>query len=133
MNRSDFVRRVAVASDRQALFPLGDVSITLLASRRLAALGLKPADLIVRHQAGDWGEIDQQDRAMNEQSLRERQRFFSSYEIEAERFWVLTAADRSSTVICLPVDPTPDTPPASPSPDEERANTPGSHPKQPGG
>ena len=40
---------VRIASDLQALFPLGDVRITPLASKRLEALGLKPADLVVRH------------------------------------------------------------------------------------
>jgi hypothetical protein len=43
---------------------------------------------------------------MNEGSLEEKQRFFSSYEIEEERFWVLTMADRSVTIVFLPGGPT---------------------------
>ena len=52
------------------------------------------------------------DLAMNEESLSEEQRFFSVYEIEEERFWVLTSADRSSTIVFLPGDSAPHPPPA---------------------
>jgi hypothetical protein len=110
MNRSDFALRAAVATDRRALFPLGEVSTTRAAFDRLRALGLDPSDLIARHQAGDWGDIDDADVAMNEESLHEKQRFFSSYEIEEERFWVLTTANRSSTTVFLPGDSAPDPP-----------------------
>ena len=111
MRRSDFMRRAAVASDRPALFTLGETSTTRSALERLHALGLKPSDLIVRHQTGDWGDVDEADYALNEESLHEKQRFFSSYEIEKERFWVLTTADRSRTIVFLPGGP-PDPPPA---------------------
>ena len=113
MKRSDFVLRATVATDRRALFSLGEVSTTRSAFKKLYALGLKPSDLIVRHQTGDWGDIDDADHAMNEESLHEKQRFFSSYEIEKERFWVLTTADRSRTIVFLPGIPS-DPPAADP-------------------
>ena len=112
MKRRDFVLRAAMASERNARFRLGEVSTTRSAFERLHALGLEPSDLIARHQVGDWGDVDDADLAMNEESLSEEQRFFSAYEIEAERFWVLTSADRSSTVVFLPGDSAPDPPPA---------------------
>ena len=115
MKRSDFVLRVAMATERSARFPLGEVSTTRSALERLHALGLEPSDLIARHQVGDWGDIDDADFAMNEESLKEKQRFFSTYEIEEKRFWVLTSADRSSTLVFLPGDAPPDPPPADPS------------------
>jgi hypothetical protein len=108
MKRSDFVLRAALATERSALFPLGEVSTTRSALKRLDALGLKPWDLIVRHQTGDWGDIDDADLAMNEESLYEKQRFFSSYEIDDERFWVLTTPNRSSTTVFIPGDAPPD-------------------------
>jgi uncharacterized protein affecting Mg2+/Co2+ transport len=60
---------------------------------------------------------------MNEESSDEEHRFLSSYDIEAERFWVLTSPDRSrtwvltkanrsSTTFFLPGDAAPD--PADP-------------------
>jgi hypothetical protein len=112
MERRDFVLRAAMASERSARFPLGEVSTTRSAFERLDALGLEPSDLIARHQVGDWGDVDDADLAMNEESLSEGQRFFSAYEIEAERFWVVTSADRSSTTVFLPGDAAPDPPPA---------------------
>ena len=115
MRRRDFVLRAAMAGEKIARFPLGEVNTTRSAFERLHALGLEPSDLIARHQVGDWGDVDDADLAMNEESLKEEQRFFSAYEIEAERFWVLTSADRSSTIVFLPGDSALDPPPASPS------------------
>ena len=112
MKRRDFVLRAAMACERGARFPLGEVSTARSAFERLHALALEPSDLIARHQVGDWGDVDDADFAMNEESLNEEQRFFSVYEIEAERFWVLTSADRSSTIVFLPGDSAPDPPPA---------------------
>ena len=112
MKRKDFVLRAAMASEGSARFPLGEVSTTRSAFERLHGLGLEPSDLIARHQVGDWGDVDAADLAMNEESLSEEQRFFSAYEIEAERFWVLTSADRSSTIVFLPGDSAPNPPPA---------------------
>lgn len=102
MNRRKFVSYPAAATGRRVLFALGEVSTTHAALERLHALGLEPSDLIARHQVGDWGEVDDTDYAMNEEGLHQEQRVFSSYEIENERFWVLTAADRSSTIVFLP-------------------------------
>jgi hypothetical protein len=101
-----------VATERRARFTLGEVTTTRSALERLHALGLDPTDLLARHQVGDWGDLDDADYAMNEESLHEEQRFFSAYEIESERFWVVTAPDRSSTIVFLPGDAPPDPPPA---------------------
>jgi hypothetical protein len=107
MKRSDFVLRAAMATELRALFPLGEVSTTRFAFDRLHALGLEPSDLIARHQVGDWGDVDDGDRAMNVESLYEEQRL-SEYEIDEERFWVLTTADRSHTIVFLPGHALPD-------------------------
>lgn len=105
MKRRDFLLRAGMAAERRALFPLGETSIARSARERLDALGVELSQLIVRHHTGDWGDVDDADLAMNEESLHEKQRFFSSYEIEEERFWVLTTADRSHTIVFLPGDP----------------------------
>ena len=112
MRRSDFVLRTAMATERCARFPLGEVSTTRSAFERLHALGLAPADLIARHQAGDWGDVDDRNRARNEESLCKEKRFLSSYDIEEERFWVLTTASPSRTMAFLPGDEPPGRPPA---------------------
>jgi hypothetical protein len=126
MNQSEFVLCSAMAAGRRARFPLGEVRTTPSAFERLQALELEPSNLLARHQVGDWGDVADTDRARNEESFREGQRFFSSYHIEKERFWVLTTADRSRTwvlakadrsspMVFLSGDATPDPPPANPS------------------
>lgn len=60
---------------------------------------------IQRHQAGDWGEVDEEDRQANERALIEGTRLFSVYHAaNRKKFWITTEADRQSTTILLPED-----------------------------
>jgi hypothetical protein len=83
-------------------FPLGRVVATPGALKLLEEASEDPLHYLVRHRSGDWGEIDPQDRRENERSLKHGWRILSSYPIGAERIWVLTEADRSTTTILLP-------------------------------
>lgn len=59
--------------------------------------------LLDRHQAGDWGEIEEEDRGVNEEALKEGARIFSVYQLSGgTKVWIITEADRSSTCILLP-------------------------------
>jgi hypothetical protein len=56
-----------------------------------------------RHARGDWGELDPEDWAENELSLKEGFRLFSVYHsTQGVKFWIITEADRSGTTILLP-------------------------------
>jgi hypothetical protein len=56
-----------------------------------------------RHSNGDWGEVNAEDAAENELSLREGFRLLSAYTITSGiRIWVITERDRSGTTILLP-------------------------------
>ena len=56
-----------------------------------------------RHLTGDWGELDEHDRRVNEHALLHGGRLFSAYgDRHAKRFWIITEADRSATTILLP-------------------------------
>lgn len=56
-----------------------------------------------RHARGDWGELDSEDWAENELSLKEGFRLFSVYHSDqGVKFWIITEADRSTTTILLP-------------------------------
>ena len=73
------------------------------------ALGtINPADIMVglrRHVRGDWGELDEHDRQVNEQALRDGSRLLSAYTASTGRqFWIITEWDRSVTTILLPED-----------------------------
>lgn len=69
---------------------------------------IEPLDLLRRHQQGDWGDLDQHDRAANLAALKDGSRLLSFYEIAHQKLWVMTEAagedgvTRASTCILLP-------------------------------
>lgn len=74
-----------------------------------AALGvLSRTDIVTalrRHAAGDWGEVDDEDRAANDDALTTGGRLLSVYRsANGTAFWVVTEADRSVTTVLLPED-----------------------------
>lgn len=83
--------------------PLGNVVITPNALDQLA-----PADVqrgIQRHQAGDWGDLGEEDWQENDTALRTGLRLLSSYRsARGVTFWVITEADRSATTLLMPDD-----------------------------
>ena len=85
------------------LFPLGQCVATPGALAALEEAGQSPADFLNRHVAGDWGEIDRDDKGLNEQALKEGARIFSVYQTsKGVKVWVITEADRASTCVLLP-------------------------------
>ncbi|MEW6160493.1 MAG: hypothetical protein AB1813_23930 [Verrucomicrobiota bacterium] len=82
-------------------FPLGRIMATPKVLQTLANSDIHEA--LTRHQAGDWGDVDEHDRKENELSLREGFRLFSVYHsIGGIRFWIITEADRSQTTVLFP-------------------------------
>jgi hypothetical protein len=62
---------------------------------------------LTRHARGDWGDIDPEDRGVNEAALAQGARIMSVYKLaddSDERIWIITEADRSSTTVLLPSD-----------------------------
>ena len=61
-----------------------------------------------RHCQGDWGDLCEDDKAMNDESLEAERsggwtdRLFSSYETDVGKIYVITECDRSATTILLP-------------------------------
>jgi hypothetical protein len=92
------------------LFEVGLVVATPEALALAKAGAFNPAELLKRHQAGDWGDLDAFDRRENERALRSGARIFSAYQTpQGGRVWIITeAADdagaRRSTCILLPED-----------------------------
>jgi hypothetical protein len=85
-----------------AKFRLGRIVTTSHAQEVLRNEDILTA--IGRHQAGDWGEVDQDDHRANDRALVERTRIVSAYRSNGVRFWIITEADRSSTTVLLPED-----------------------------
>jgi hypothetical protein len=85
------------------LFPLGQLVATPGALALLERLGIQPATLLSRHVRGDWGTLSGDDRQANTEALSNGARILSSYPVGvAERVWIITEADRSSTTVLLP-------------------------------
>lgn len=84
-------------------FSLGQVVATPGVLRALEIANQLPFEFLARHQAGDWGEVDEEDRAENELSVDKGFRILSAYRTNNNvRIWVITEADRSATTILLP-------------------------------
>ena len=69
---------------------------------------LTPADIqrgLQRHQAGDWGDLGEEDWQENDQAVQAGMRLLSSYRSDSGvQFWIITEADRSATTLLLPDD-----------------------------
>ena len=87
----------------EALFPLGQIVATPGALEALTRANQTPGEILSRHAAADWGELDAHDVAENLYSLKHGFRVLSSYRTNAgETLWLITEADRASTTILLP-------------------------------
>ena len=86
-------------------FSLGRVVATPGALQALAEAGQDPREFLARHQAGDWGEVPEEDTQENEYSLEHGFRLLSAYTLQTGvRLWLITEADRSATTILEPED-----------------------------
>ena len=85
------------------LFRLGRIVATPNALSQLTQLEILRA--LQRHQAGDWGDVDVEDRQANDRALQEGTRLFSVYHSATGiKFWVITEADHEATTFLLPED-----------------------------
>jgi hypothetical protein len=86
-----------------AKFRLGHVVSTPNALSQLSQEDILMA--IRRHQSGDWGDLDTEDKAANDRALVERTRVFSVYRSAlGVKFWLITETSRRVTTILLPED-----------------------------
>ncbi len=87
-------------------FPVGQMVATPAALKALESVGVVVFDLLLRHGAGDWGDVCAEDAEENERSLRMGNRVLSSYTVgtgsEPVKVWIVTEADRSATTVLLP-------------------------------
>lgn len=89
-------------------FPLGYVAATagvydlMVASPDFLQFVGKCID---RHNAGDWGDLDPEDKQLNDASLHDGGRLMSAYEYPknpAWKIWIITEWDRSATTVLFP-------------------------------
>ena len=84
-------------------FPLGQLVSTPAALDALTQSGQSPTDFLSRHVRGDWGEVCDEDKQLNDEALVQGARLLSAYRtLRGVRIWIITEADRSSTCVLLP-------------------------------
>ncbi len=93
-----------MVAKRKQLFPLGQVVATPDALAALEEADMSAMPLLSRHQSGDWGDLCEEDRQLNDEGVNNGSRLLSSYVLEAtgQNVWIITEADRSSTCVLLP-------------------------------
>ncbi len=84
-------------------FPLGQIVATPGALEALAESGQTPDFFLDKHVQGDWGEVCNEDKKLNDEALLDGSRLLSAYRtLKNERIWVITEADRSSSCLLKP-------------------------------
>jgi hypothetical protein len=89
-------------------FPLGQQVATPGALAAIREAGQSAHELLARHVAGDWGDLDDEDKGLNDAALTDGSRLFSAYVLKTGvKVWVITeAADdggqRAATTILRP-------------------------------
>ena len=84
-------------------FEPGQLVSTPGALHAMEEAGDNPASLLLRHLAGDWGELDAHDIQENEFALKHGLRLLSAYRLsDGTKIWVITESDHSATTFLLP-------------------------------
>ena len=87
------------------LFPLGQMVMTRGASRALQETEELATTFLWKHQTGNWGEICDDDKKLNDEAVKTEGRLMSSYKTKSKKvIWVITEYDRSVTTILLPTE-----------------------------
>ena len=84
-------------------FPLGQLVATPGALEAFKKTSQSPTEFLSRHNAGNWGDLCDEDKHTNEQALVDGGRIFSAYHLnDGTKIWIITESDRSSTCVLLP-------------------------------
>lgn len=90
------------------LFRLGQVLATPGAIEALEKSGQVPFEFIARHARGEWGELSEEDRRLNDEAVKDGSRILSAYRLKTGvKIWIITEAtddngQRAATTILLP-------------------------------
>ena len=94
---------VAPIHSSRPKFSLGHVVLTPGALAAFEKTGQRPASFLLRHVGGDWGEVCEGDKKLNDAAVAGGERLMSAYRLTSgERIWIITEADRSVTTLLLP-------------------------------
>lgn len=86
-------------------FELGSIVYTKGIGELIKQVGIeKLRECVARHSQCDWGNLDEDDKMLNDSAVVDGGRILSAYEIGENKvkIWIITEADRSYTTILLP-------------------------------
>lgn len=89
-------------------FDLGQVVATPAALGALHKARQSPAEFVLRHAAGDWGHVCDDDRRLNEEAISNGSQIVSCYRTRNRvAIWVITdgadeSGERHATTVLLP-------------------------------
>lgn len=85
------------------MFKMGRLVATPGAIAFCDANSINMIALVRRHLNCDWGDLDDEDKATNDEAVRtESGRILSMYQFPQGKVWIITEADHSSTCVLLP-------------------------------
>jgi len=97
-----------IAMNKSPLFKLGQVVATPGALEALEKAGQSPWEFLSRHIAGDWGLVCDEDKALNDEALKDGSRILSAYVLKTGvKVWIITEAtddhgQRGASSLLLP-------------------------------
>jgi hypothetical protein len=83
-------------------FRLGRLMWTIGADELFGMFRPAVVEALRRHSEGDWGDVCEEDKKLNDAALENGTRVLSAYTVADTRIWIITEADRSVTTILLP-------------------------------
>jgi hypothetical protein len=82
----------------KALFPLGRIVATQEVLNILETTKESLTDLLVRHQSGQWGQVDQKEREVNDWAADKSMPVVSVYRLKSgSSICIITEGDRRTT------------------------------------
>lgn len=91
-----------------AMFPLGNIVQTRgVAEYRMCIPKFNSfcRQCLNRHMSGDWGDLDPEDKVLNDDAVNGEDRILSAYNYADDhslKIWIITEWDRSVTTILFP-------------------------------
>jgi hypothetical protein len=86
-------------------FRLGCKCTTQAALEAIQKSGQDPEQFVRRHAAGDFGDVSEEVKELNESAIKENDTIISVYQTKlGQTIWVVTDCFRTETVILLPAE-----------------------------
>jgi len=86
-------------------FPFGQVAGTAALMRCCEEKNFSILSYPIRHGNCDWGDVCKDDKAANDEALKEGLCVLSEYRLpDGKRIWIITEADRNATTVLFPED-----------------------------